>query len=133
MKLYILGHFSTAEGGDQEVVEEKSKKDVPKEQATQPNDILHVVEATRTSVDLEWDQYQPPSEPPPTIYRIYKRNSGRTTWIKVTETREKRVKVSGLQKDTAYDFSVTSVRDKKESSLFEVSDVHTKDSGKPLL
>jgi Fibronectin type III domain len=94
-----------------------------------PSDILHVVEATRTSVELEWDQYEPPPEPPATIYRIYKRNSGRTSWIKVTETRECKVKITGLQKDTLYDFCVSSLQDKKEHPLFEVTDVHTKDSG----
>ena len=93
------------------------------------SDILHVVEATRTSVDLEWNKYEAPVEDEPVTYRIYKRNSGRTTWIRVSETRERRVKIAGLDKNTAYDFSVSAVEGQKDKPLFEVADVHTKDTG----
>ena len=95
-------------------------------------DMLHVVDTTMDSVTLEWESYEGPPQPPPVTYKIFKRLTGKTSWTKVSETRERRVKVVGLNKATPYDFSVQQLRENTEKKLFEVSAVSTKDAGKSL-
>jgi titin len=84
-----------------------------------------VLEISQDSVTIAWDE--PATDGGTSIkhYIIKKKSTGRTTWAKVSTSKERRVTIKDLQKSTSYDFRISAESDQGEGTPVDIEAVST--------